>query len=94
MIDGLNEIGRRRGIPLHCQGIGPIFTTVFTENPPLLDYRSYKASDEALRLKFVQALQDQGIRTTARGTWFMSAVHTDADIDETLEGADIAAARL
>lgn len=94
LIDGLNEIGRRRRIPLHCQGIGAVFTTVFTEQPPLVDYRSYKASDETLRLKFVQALQDQGIRTTARGTWFMSAVHTDADIDTTLEGADIAAAKL
>ena len=47
-----------------------------------------------MRLEFVQALQDVGVRTTARGTWFMSAAHTDADIDATLDAADTAASRL
>ena len=94
LIEGLNEIGRRRALPLHAQGLGQIFCTVFTEHPPLLDYRSYKASDEPLRLAFVQALQDRGVRTTARGTWFMSTVHSETDIDFTLAAADAAAATL
>jgi len=67
---------------------------VFADSTPLVDYRDYHASDEALRLRFVQALQDGGVRTTARGTWFMSAAHTDDDIEETLRAADVAAASL
>ena len=94
LIEGFNDIGRRHGLPLHAQGLGTVFTTVFTESPPLTDYRDYKASDESLRLQFVQALQDAGVRTTARGTWFMSAVHTDDDIDETLSAADAAASTI
>jgi len=94
LMEGFREIAKRRQVPLHTQGLGQIFTTVFTENPPIVDYRGYKASDEQLRLKFVQGLQDRGVRTTARGTWFMSAVLTDDDIAQTLEAADAAAGAL
>ena len=92
LIDGLNEIGRRHGLPLLAQGIGPIFTTVFTDAGPLKEYRDYKRSDEPMCLRFVEELQNRGVRTTARGTWFMSTVHGDEEIDFTLEAADQAAA--
>jgi glutamate-1-semialdehyde 2,1-aminomutase len=94
LIDGLNEIGRRRGVPLHAQGIGQIFTVLFTENGPIKEYRDYKSTDEPMRLKFVEGLQNRGVRTTARGTWFMSAAHGAEDVDFTLEAADQAAADL
>ncbi len=84
---GLVELGKTIGLPLHCQGIGTIFTTVFTETPPILDYRAYKESDEVLRLAFVEALQQRGVRTTPRGTWFLSTVLSDADVEETLIAA-------
>jgi glutamate-1-semialdehyde aminotransferase len=35
-------------------------------------------------------MMDRGIRPTTRGTWFMSAAHSEADIDETLEAAEAA----
>jgi len=94
LIEGLNEIGRRRGLPLHAQGLGPIFTAVFAENGPLREFRDYKRTDEPMRLKFVEELQNRGVRTTARGTWFMSAVHGEDEIAFTLEAADQAAAAL
>lgn len=94
LMDGFREIAKRRQVPLHTQGLGQIFTTVFTEHPPIVDYRGYKATDEQMRLRFVQGLQDRGVRVTARGTWFMSAVLSDDDIGQTLEAADAAAAEL
>ena len=94
LMDGFREIAKRRQVPLHTQGLGQIFTTVFTEHPPIVDYRGYKATDEQMRLRFVQGLQDRGVRVTARGTWFMSAVLSDDDIGQTLEAADAAAADL
>lgn len=90
LMAGLQELGRAVGLPLHCQGIGTIFSTIFTETPPILDYRAYKESDEVLRLAFVEALQQRGIRTTPRGTWFLSTALSDADIEETLSAAKTA----
>ncbi len=94
LIEGLKEIARHHVVPLHTQGLGQIFSTTFTENPPLVSYRDYKATDEPMRLKFIRALQDRGVRVTARGTWFVPAVLSDEDIDFTLEAADEAAASL
>ena len=94
LMAGLREIGKRRQVPLHTQGLGQIFTTVFTDKGPLNHYRDYKATDEPMRLKFVQGMQDRGVRITARGTWFMSAVLGEDDIDATLEAADGAAGDL
>ena len=88
LIDELNQLGQRLGLPLHAQGIGAIFATVFTESPPIRDYRDYKQSDERLRLAFVEGLQHRGVRTTARGTWFLSTALSDQDVDETLEAAE------
>ncbi len=90
LMAGLTDLGRKVGLPLHCQGIGTIFCTLFTETPPVLDYRAYKQSDEVLRLAFVEALQHRGIRTTARGTWFLSTALSDADVEETLAAAKAA----
>ena len=87
LMQGLSALGRRHGLPLQVQGIGSIFTAVFSERP-LRNYRDFKASDETLRQAFVAGLQDRGVRTTARGTWFLSTAHSEADIEETLEAAD------
>ena len=39
------------------------------------------------------ALQERGIRVSTRGTWYLSAAHTDADIDRSIAAfADAAAA--
>ena len=94
LMNGLEEIASRRGIPLHVQGLGAIFSTVFTENPPLWNYRDYKATDTQMREKFVQGLQDRGVRVTLRGTWFVPAVLGNDDISMTLDAADGAAACL
>ena len=94
LIEGFNKLGKQHGLPLHAQGIGAVFTTVFCDNPPLLNYRDYKSTDESLRLRFVEELQHRGIRTTARGTWFMSTVLNDNDIERTLAAADEALGEL
>ena len=88
LTSGLNQLGKQHGLPLHAQGIGTIFCSVFTDTPPLGDYRDYKASDAAMRVQFVEELQHRGIRTTARGTWFLSSALSDDDVSATLEAAD------
>ncbi len=94
LMSGLAECARRRGVPLHVQGLGAIFSTVFTDNPPLVDYRDYKVSDTPMRETFIRKLQDHGVRTTLRGTWFVPAVLSDDDIAITLDAADAALAAL
>jgi glutamate-1-semialdehyde 2,1-aminomutase len=87
---GLREIARRSGVPLLVQGLGAAFNTAFTDQAEVHDYRSYTRSDAAKLRRFLHALQGEGVRPTSRGTWFLSTAHTDADIADTLRGAEVA----
>lgn len=93
LMAGLRALSERVCLPLRAQGPGPVFSTVFHDRP-LQDYRDFRASDEAVRLAFVQEMQDLGVRITSRGTWFLSTAHTNADVAATLDRAEVALKRV
>jgi glutamate-1-semialdehyde 2,1-aminomutase len=83
LIEGLRGVAAELGSDLLVQGIGPVFNTTFGAGP-VRNYREYAATDIARQRRFLVALQDRGVRVTSRGTWFLSAVHDEADVDLTL----------
>lgn len=86
LMDGLNELAAAREIPLHVQGLGAVFNTCFGVDD-VQSYRDYRHADAERQRSFLRGLIDRGVRVTTRGTWFLSAAHTDADIERTLEAA-------
>ena len=56
----------------------------------LRDYRDYLDRDVEMGRRFTAALAERGVRVTLRGTWYISAAHTEADIEETLDRAEAA----
>jgi len=58
-----------------------------------VDYRSFARHTDANRLPaFLHALQEEGVRPTSRGTWFLSTAHTEADVEATIRAAERALA--
>jgi glutamate-1-semialdehyde 2,1-aminomutase len=88
LMQGLRDCARRHGEALLVQGFGAIFCTLFTEASEVVDFRSAAAADASRMTAFAGALARHGVRVTARGVWFMSMVHGDAEIDATLAAAD------
>ena len=86
LMDGIREIFSKHKIPVVVQGPGPFFSALFTDKP-VTSYRDTFQLDSALYSKFWVKMLDQGIRvwTGARGLWYLSAAHTDEDIDVTLD---------
>lgn len=82
--DGIKTIGERVGIPLLVDGPGPMLSVYFTEKEAVRNYRDYAQTDLAQAQLFVSRLVEHGVRIIGRGLWFLSAAHTEADIDETL----------
>jgi glutamate-1-semialdehyde 2,1-aminomutase len=84
--DRLHRLGRRlmeglRGAGLHVQGPGPMFQAGFT---PLGRVRNADDAGTYHRPRyaaFVTALQSRGVRVIPRGLWYVSAAHTEDDID-------------
>jgi glutamate-1-semialdehyde 2,1-aminomutase len=87
---GLKELCQRKGASVLVNAIGPVVQMSFTQLAAFHDYRDFMQRDQALGKKFTTALAMNGVRTTLRGTWYISAAHTEADIEETLDRAETA----
>ena len=88
LMAGLRAAAKRHGVPLLVQGIGPVFCALVTDQAEVTDFRSVARADASRLAAFAAALARHGVRTTARGVWFVSAAHDDAAIDATIEAAD------
>jgi glutamate-1-semialdehyde 2,1-aminomutase len=85
---GLESSAAAHGLPLFVQGPGPMINTSFTKLTEVKDFRDCLQSDKAMLSKFIAAMHEKGIRIIGRGLWYISAVHTQADIDHALSMAD------
>ncbi len=86
LMDGLRRVAHDKGVDLLIQGLPAAFNTTFGTSS-YVDYRSYIATDRDRQRRFLRALQDRGVRVTARGTWFLSAAHDETDIDASIRAA-------
>jgi glutamate-1-semialdehyde 2,1-aminomutase len=91
LMDGIREIGQRLGLPLLVQGLPMAFHLSFTELPAIRDYRDYAAHCDKVRYnRFVLAMLERGVRLIGRGIWYVSAAHTPAHVEQTLEAVEAA----
>ena len=85
LIDGLRKIGKQNNSNLLVQGLGPMFHTGFTSLSAVHDFRDVLTYDKAKLNKFIAGMHDHGIRIIGRGLWYISAAHTEDDIELALE---------
>lgn len=86
LMGGIEEIFRENKLPVTLQGPGPLFSALFTDTP-VVSYRDTFRLNSQLYSRFWVALLDRGVRIwqSARGLWYLSAAHTEEDIDSTLD---------
>lgn len=88
LMNGLSSIAKKHGHTLLVQGAGPMFNTGFSTLEHVKDFRDTLQYDKAKLGRFVAAMHDKGIRIIGRGLWYISAVHTDEDVNYALEIAE------
>ncbi len=98
LMDGLRELADAHGIRMRPQGPGLAFHATIVkagaEEGPVRDYRDYTRRQDAPRWAHLRrCLLEEGVRAIERGLWFVSLVHTEADIEETLRRAEKGFAR-
>jgi glutamate-1-semialdehyde 2,1-aminomutase len=99
LMAGLRALADQHGIPLRPQGPGLVFHCAVMKagaaEGPITSYRDYVQRHDAPRWAAIRrALLEEGVRAIERGLWFISLAHTEADIDEALEKAARAFARV
>jgi glutamate-1-semialdehyde 2,1-aminomutase len=85
LMDGLRKAAVDNNHNLLVQGPGPMFNIGFTDLQSVNDYRDTLSYDRAKLGKFISAMHDERIRIIGRGLWYISAAHTEADIDHAIE---------
>ncbi|MFB6105539.1 MAG: aspartate aminotransferase family protein [Halobacteriaceae archaeon] len=90
--DGLNDIIEDAGLTAHATGYGPVFLTYFMD-PPVRRYRDILAHNDDERLMdYRWEMIDRNVLLTPMNVRrnYLTASHTDADVERTLEAAKAA----
>lgn len=85
LMEGLRHAADARHPDMLIQGPGPMFHLGFTNLKKVSDYRETLSYDKAKLARFISAMHDEGIRIIGRGLCYISAAHTEADIDHAIE---------
>jgi glutamate-1-semialdehyde 2,1-aminomutase len=64
-----------------------MFHLGFTGTPEIRDARGMEACDRGKGARFVALMQDRGVRLIGRGLWYVSAVHSEEDLDLAVDAA-------
>jgi glutamate-1-semialdehyde 2,1-aminomutase len=83
---GLDGLFEKHGFPMRTTGSDPIFVLT-SPAVELANYRDYLKLDFGLMQRFHTKMFEQGVWFMRRGNMMLSAAHTEADIEQTLEAA-------
>jgi glutamate-1-semialdehyde 2,1-aminomutase len=81
---GLRELARKHGIPLQVTGFGAAFFLHFNSNEQIIDYRDTLADDFSRLNRFLYKALEEGVILVPDGRMYVSAAHTEGDVEETL----------
>ncbi len=84
LMAGLRQAAADMGVPLLVDGPGPVFSTYFTNQAAVNNFRDFAATDRARMGRLHPRLLERGVNIVGRGLWFMSSAHSAADVDQTV----------
>lgn len=89
LVEGLQAAADRAGIPFTTNHAGTMFGGFFTDVPKVTQYQQVIASDTDRFSQFFHKMLDSGVYMAPASfeAGFMSAAHTDADIEATIAAA-------
>ena len=88
LVDGVRHAAEARGVPLQVNRCGSMFTCFFAD-APVVDYATAKASDTERYAAFFRGMLERGVLLAPSQfeAGFVSAAHTDDDIDAFIDAA-------
>ncbi len=90
LVAGLEEIAKQAGVPFTTNHVGTMFGGFFTAEPKVSNYQQVMACNNKHFNKFFHGMLDAGVYLAPASyeAGFMSAAHSDEDIQFTLAAAE------
>jgi glutamate-1-semialdehyde 2,1-aminomutase len=85
LIDGLRSVSEELDLPILVQGLPMLSNISITALPRNVDHADTAVADTAAIGRLQHELVKRGVRLQPRGTVFLSAAHTEEDIDRVIE---------
>ncbi len=87
LVDQLQRLAADRGIPIHYQRVGSMFTHFFTDRERVADYQDATSCDIAAFRRYFGSMLERGVyfAPSAFETAFVSAVHGDSELEQTVD---------
>ena len=88
--EGINAAAEKHGVPLRVQRHETIFTPFAADALPIRNLAEAKRCDGALYARFFHGMLARGVylEPSQFEVCFLSAAHTDADVDHLLQAAE------
>jgi glutamate-1-semialdehyde 2,1-aminomutase len=95
LVSGLRAAFATAGVPCVVNEAGGLFSVFFSEDP-VTDFAGARAADHAAFARFFNGMRTRGVALAPSGfeAWFLSAAHTDEDVERTIWAAEETAAEL
>jgi glutamate-1-semialdehyde 2,1-aminomutase len=96
LVKGLVERAKAAGIPMTSNHVGTMWGVFFSEEEKIINYDQVMQCDTERFAKFFHGMLQEGIYLAPASyeAGFMSAAHTDQDIEDTLNAAERVFARI
>ncbi|MFA0810932.1 glutamate-1-semialdehyde 2,1-aminomutase [Microbulbifer epialgicus] len=96
LVEGILAAGKAAGIPVTANKVGSMFGFFFTEESKVTNYQQVMACNNERFNHFFHGMLEEGIYLAPASyeAGFMSAAHTDEDIEATIAAAEKVFARL
>jgi glutamate-1-semialdehyde 2,1-aminomutase len=85
--EGLKKVAEETGHKVLLSGPGQMTHLAFTGCRKLVNYRDCLDCDATKYGDFTKEMLDRGVRIIGRGIWYISAAHTEQDIDYAVSAA-------
>lgn len=82
--DGIDQIGRRTGAPLHATGLGQ-YLTMHWNTDPVVDHRTHSACDGDVLAAIASSLAGQGFLGSGGTRYQVNAAMTEQDVADFVE---------
>ncbi|QFT53386.1 glutamate-1-semialdehyde 2,1-aminomutase [Microbulbifer sp. THAF38] len=96
LVEGILAAGKKAGIPITANKAGSMFGFFFTEETHVTNYQQVMACNNERFNRFFHGMLEEGVYLAPASyeAGFMSAAHSDEDIEETIAAAERVFARL
>lgn len=85
---GLRELLAKHGRPGLVNQVGPVFHMMFIERQSVTTFQEFSERDAGKYAEFAERMLAEGVLVRPSGLWYVSTVHTDAEVEKTLAAAD------